>query len=172
MQFISLSDSEIIIGDTKIPYQSIIKVTSEKDYTKQTIVFHLAGEDIERAFQLNMEKDYFERFIAYCKKNNASCYHQSYQYGSRLAMSYVALTLTTTIFISATVAAIMRQNEALTWIFASVGITSLILNIFAKYKYRRMKINDGNDLRKLSRAKRYNAIYRSQVTSGDHWADG
>lgn len=165
MQYISLSDNEIAIGNTRIPYQSIIKIATEKNLSKQTITFHLVDDDRERAFQLNMEKELFEQFMLRCKSVNPSCYYQSYQYGSRLAMSFVALTLSTTLFITATVAAVFRHNEVLTWIFASVGVCSLILNFFVKYKYRKMKINDGNDFRKLDRARRANENYRSRANS-------
>lgn len=152
MNGLTIGNDGIQIGETWVPYRSIIQITTDKSQSEQTIVFQ--SHEGKRAFRLKLPAETFQDFLCRCKQANPACYYQSYRHGSRLAMGYVLLTLTTVLAITGAIVAFFRHVHTLGWVLMAVGLCSMLANIFVSAAYRRMKQNNGNDPKKMARAEK------------------
>lgn len=160
MNGLTIGTDGIQIGETWVPYRSIIQITTDKGQAEQTIVFQSGGD--RRAFRLKLPTETFQEFLDRCKQANPACYYQSYRHGSQLAMGYVLLTLATVLAITGAIVAFFRRGHTLGWALMAVGLCSMLANIFVGAAYRRMKQNNGNDPKKMARAEAAAAAYEQE----------
>ena len=142
----------------ELPYQSWIKVITERDRTCHTLVFNRDGT--ERAIAFKMNPNTFSKLKRTCLSVNPSCYFQSYQAGQALSIGVVFFTAWNVLTIIASIVCFFRGLKTLGWVFIGCALLGMLANIFIKYFYSRMKKNDGNDPKRLERASRANAEWR------------
>ena len=155
---IEISKDGVRMLNEQLPYQSWIKVITERDRTCHTLVFNRDGT--ERAIAFRMNPDTFSQLKHACISVNPSCYFQSFQAGQALSIGVVFFTVWNVLTIIASIVCFFRGIKTLGWVFIGCALFGMLANILIKYFYSRMKKNDGNDPKRMERALCANAEWR------------
>ena len=148
-------------GWERIPYAALSKVASEKNRVDHLLLFNLDGRD--RAISVKLPDTEYRALRQACLQKNPACYFQTYRQGQAVAMAYVLLTVTTVLPITAAIACFFRDMKPLGWALIVIGLVSMLLNVFASRAYRRMRQNNGDDPKKLARARAANDTFLSRA---------
>ena len=166
---IEITKTGVRMLNEQLPYQSWIKVITERDRACHTLVFNL--DNHERAIAFKMNPDQFADLKRTCLSINPNCYFQSYQEGQALSIGVVFFTAWNVLTIIASIVCFFRGMKTLGWIFIGCAIFGMLANILLKYFCSRMKKNDGNDPKRLEHAVRANEEWRRMLSESPSVSD-